>query len=70
MMAPKQGGHPSNDEETIVPRPDNAAYYRRRMEHEQERAKTAALPEVRCIHREMASRYSAMIAQTPQQQQG
>lgn len=70
MPVPNMGLILSSRRETIVTRPDNIVYYRRRMEHEQERAETAALPEVRCIHREMASRYSAMIDRAEAGRQG
>lgn len=40
---------------------DNADYYRRRLNEAEIRAKTAPLPEVRRVHREMAERYSVML---------
>lgn len=42
---------------------NNADYYRRRAAEAQAHAAEAVLPEVRCVHREMAERYAQLVAE-------
>lgn len=42
---------------------NNADYYRRRAVESQAHADEAVLPEVRCVHRQMAERYVQLVAQ-------